>query len=252
MSDLAAKFAALQERIQRAAERAGRRADEITLVAVTKTHPLETVIAAYQAGIRHFGENRAAEGAAKAAGLARWLAQMADPLPQADRPTWHLIGHLQSRQVSDALGVYQIIHSIDSLKLAERLNRLAERDNLPPIEVLLQANVSGEASKSGFALAYWDTDKSQWAAFLETITQISRLNQIKIRGLMTMAPGTNNLDDACATFRRLATLRQVLQAERPQVEWQHLSMGMSDDFEVAIEAGATIIRVGQAIFGARE
>lgn len=246
MSELTVRLEALYQRIERAAQRSGRRAEEITLVAVSKTHPLEAVIEAYQAGLRHFGENRAAEGRTKAAGLAEWLAQQG-----GDASTWHLIGHLQSRQVDEALGVYGLIHSVDSLKLAERIQRLAERDNRPPVQVLLQCNVSGEESKSGFDLAQWQRDKTQLKAFLETIAQINGLNKIRIRGLMTMAPWYDDPTEARPTFQSLAALRETLRQEMLQVDWDHLSMGMTDDFEVAIEAGATMIRVGRAIFGER-
>jgi PLP dependent protein len=253
VSDIAPRVEAVYQRMGRAAERVGRRADEVTLVAVTKTYPLEMVIEAYQAGLRHFGENRAKEGRDKSAGLTQWLAQAQDSLEQENKlPTWHLIGHLQSRQADDALGTYQLIHSVDSLKLAQRLNRLAERDDCSPVEVLLQSNVSGEATKSGFQLERWATDKAQLTSFLEAVAQISALNRIIIRGLMAMAPFSTNPEDARPTFQSLAALRDRLQAEMPQFDWQHLSMGMTDDFEVAIEEGATIIRVGRAIFGERE
>ncbi len=246
MSQLKARLDSLYERIHRAVGRAGRRTDEITLVAVTKTYPLETVRAAYQVGLRHFGENRPAEGREKAAGLADWL------VPQAERPTWHLIGHLQSRQVSEALGVYHLIHSVDSLKLAERLQRLAEREGHPSVEILLQVNLSGEASKSGFALAQWATDSTQLAAFVKTAAQIGAFDKLIIKGLMTMAPWFDNPEEARPTFQSLARLQEKLRLELPHLSWQHLSMGMSDDFEVAIEEGATLIRVGRAIFGERE
>lgn len=247
MSQVTANVEAVYRRMQRAAERAGRSVGEITLVAVSKTHPLETVIQAYQAGLRHFGENRTGEGREKAAGLAEWLTQTG-----GEPPTWHLIGHLQSRQVEEALGVYGLIHSLDSLKLAQRIQRLAERDNQPPVEVLLQCNVSGEASKSGFDIAQWSSDQSQLHAFLEAVGQIGALDKIMIRGLMTMAPWFDNPELARPTFQSLAALRVRLQAELPQFDWSQLSMGMTDDFEVAIEEGATLVRVGRAIFGERE
>jgi hypothetical protein len=246
LSNIAANLEAVNRRISAAAERAGRSAREVTLVAVTKTHPLETVIEAYQAGLRHFGENRAAEGKAKAAGLTEWLQQTG-----GEPPVWHLIGHLQSRQVDEVLGVYPFIHSLDSLKLAQRLDRLATRDNCPPVEVLLQCNVSGETSKSGFELARWSSDKRQWQTFLDTVVQISRLDKVIIRGLMTMAPWFDNPTEARPTFQSLATLRVKLRAELPHLDWTHLSMGMSDDFEIAIEEGATLIRVGRILFGER-
>jgi hypothetical protein len=250
VSEIAANLDRIYRRIEAAAQRAGRQADEITLVAVTKTHPLETVIAAYQAGIRHFGENRAQEGQDKVIGLIEWLADEPEQA-QAKPPTWHMIGHLQRRQVGQVLGHFALIHSVDSLRLAERINRLAERDNVQAVEVLLECNVSGEESKEGFDLNNWSTDRAQLDAFLETVGQIGALDRIVLRGLMTMAPFYDDPDDARPTFQNLATLRRTLQSELPQFDWRQLSMGMTNDFEVAIEEGATIVRVGRAIFGER-
>jgi hypothetical protein len=246
LPNIAANLEAVNRRIIAAAQRAGRSPNEITLVAVTKTYPLETVIQAYQAGLRHFGENRAAEGQEKAAGLSEWLKQAG-----GERPTWHLIGHVQSRQVDEALGVYRFIHSVDSLKLAQRLDRLAARGNHPPVEILLQGNVSGEATKSGFELVQWSSNKMQWQTFLDAAAQIGSLDKVIIRGLMTMAPWFDNPEEARPTFQNLAALQAKLRVELPQFDWTHLSMGMSDDFEVAIEEGATLVRVGRAIFGER-
>jgi hypothetical protein len=162
-----------------------------------------------------------------------------------------LIGHLQSRQVGQALGQFKLIHSVDSLKLAQRINRLAERDGYPPVEVLLECNVSGEATKSGFGLNHWSTDKRQFTAFVDAVAQMAGLDKIIIRGLMTMAPLSADPEETRPVFRNLAALRETLRAELPQFKWEHLSMGMTDDFEVAIEEGATIIRVGRALFGER-
>ncbi len=250
MNNLAANIAAVHERMQAAATRAGRRREEITLVAVTKTHSLETVVAAYRAGLRHFGENRVAEGGEKVAGLAAWLAS-AGPVEAVDRPTWHLIGHLQSRQVGQALEQFQVIEAVDSLKLAERINRLAERDGYPPVEVLLECNVSGEASKYGFALEHWSSNPAQLDAFLQAVSEMAALDKLIIRGLMTMAPLVADPEETRPVFKSLAALRAKLRIERPQVNWEHLSMGMTDDFEVAIEEGATIVRLGRVLFGER-
>ncbi len=250
MSNIAANIKAVYRQIEAAAQRAGRQAGDITLVAVTKTHPLKTVLEAYEAGLRHFGENRAKEGQDKVIGMADWLAG-APEKARDDLPTWHMIGHVQSRQVGYVLGQFKLIHSVDSLKLAQRINRLSERDGYPALEILLECNVSGEAAKAGFALDNWSTDQAQLDAFMEIIDQIGSLNKIIIRGLMTMAPLSNNPEDARPTFQNLAALRKTLQVEMPQFEWVHLSMGMTDDFEIAIEEGATIIRVGRALFGKR-
>ena len=247
-STVQANLEAVNKQIHAAALRAGRNAGEITLVAVTKTHPLETVIEAYQAGLRHFGENRVLDGKEKVQAMAQWLASQ----PDVDQPQWHFIGHIQSRQVAEVLeGSYHLLHSVDSLKLAQRLNRLAQQGNYPPVSVLLQCNVSGESTKSGFALTGWNKDNNILAAFVETTAEIARLNKIVICGLMTMAPWSDNPETARPTFKSLAALRHKLKKELPSINWHHLSMGMTDDFEIAIEEGATIIRVGRALFGER-
>lgn len=248
MSSIAANLDALYQRIDAAAKRVGRETNDITLVAVTKTHPLETVVQAYQAGLRHFGENRVQEGREKVTAMADWLESVPS---EQERPIWHLVGHLQSRQVGAALGQFSLIHSVDSLKLAQRINRLAERDNHPPVEVLLECNVSGEATKFGFALDHWASDSQQLTTFLETIAQMVTLDKVVIRGLMTMAPLGHDPEQSRPVFQSLAALSATLQTEIPEVNWRHLSMGMTDDFEVAIEEGATMIRVGRAIFGER-
>lgn len=247
MNDLSANIETVYERIEAAARRGGRSAGDISLVAITKTHPLETVIAAYRAGLRHLGENRVQEGLEKIEGLAEWLEEK-----EAAPPTWHMVGHLQSRKVGDVLGRYQMIHSVDSLKLAERIDRLARRDDYPPVDVLLECNVSGEASKYGFALNNWQTKPAELEAFLADVEQMARLEKLNIQGLMTMAPWYDNPEDTRPTFRSLAALQEKLQQEIPQIEWRHLSMGMTDDFEIAIEEGATLVRIGRAIFGPRE
>jgi pyridoxal phosphate enzyme (YggS family) len=248
MSNIRANIEAVSQRINAAAQRAGRNPNEITLVAVSKTHPVETVIEAYQAGLRHFGENRVQEGSDKVTAMTDWLSES----PGLEPPTWHMIGHLQSRQVGDALGKFSLLHSVDSLKLAQRIDRLAERDNIPPVNILLECNVSGETAKFGFALDQWSSDRSQLAMFIDTIGQIATLQRVNIQGLMTMAPLSPNPEETRPVFRSLALLRRTLQKEMPQIQWQHLSMGMTDDFEVAIEEGATIIRVGRALFGPRQ
>ena len=247
MSDIAANTATVLARIKAAAERGGRKADEVTLIAVTKTHPVETVIAAYQVGLNNFAENRTFEQA-KIAAMSQWVSGQAG----LAAPSWHFIGHLQTRQVAEVLGKYQLIHSVDSVKLAQRINRLAERDGYPPVEVLLQCNVSGEAAKSGFELSAWSADGAQLQAFIADVTTIATLNNVVIRGLMTMAPITDDPETVRYVFQNLAGLHRRLQQDMPQIEWRHLSMGMTDDFEVAIEEGATMVRVGRAIFGERQ
>ena len=237
--ELAERLTDIRQRIAAACERSGRTPDSVRLLAVTKTHPPEVVDEAVRLGLTLFGENKVQEARAK--------------IPQcSSRATWHMIGHLQTNKARDAVEWFSMVESVDSLKLAQRLNRLAERDNYPPLEVLLQCNVSGEASKSGFELDQWVADKAQFDAFVAAIEQIVALPNIIIRGLMTMAPFSDNPEDARPTFQSLAALRQVLQMTLPQCNWTHLSMGMTDDFEVAIEEGATLVRVGRAIFGERD
>ncbi|RMF02394.1 MAG: YggS family pyridoxal phosphate-dependent enzyme, partial [Chloroflexi bacterium] len=199
MSNVAANLEQVTRRIHAAARRAGRDPRGITLVAVTKTHPLQTVIEAYQAGLRHFGENRAAEGNAKIEGFAGWLQTSL----RAEPAQWHFIGHLQSRQAAQVIGgQYTLVHSVDSLKLAQRINRLAERDTLPPVNILLQCNVSGEATKSGFALERWPQEPAQLNEFLQAVVQIQSLKKLNIQGLMTMAPWFDNPEDARPVFQR--------------------------------------------------
>ena len=244
-NNIAANLARVQARIQAAARRAGRDPAEITLVVVTKTRPLEAVQAAYQAGVRHFGENRVEEGGSKIPAFSAWLA-----VESGISPTWHMIGHLQSRKADDALAHFDVIHSVDSLKLAERLNRLVGLDDRPPLPILLECNVSGEASKYGFPLSQWQIDREARSIFFDTVQHISELPRLRLQGLMTMAPIVTEPEQTRPIFAALRTLRDVLIAECPAVEWQHLSMGMTNDFEVAIEEGATLVRIGRAIFEA--
>ncbi|MEJ2555261.1 MAG: YggS family pyridoxal phosphate-dependent enzyme [Anaerolineae bacterium] len=261
--DIPTNLACLGERIEGAARRAGRDPAEVTLVAVTKTHPVEMVRAAYRAGVRQFGENRVEEGQLKISAFDEWLAASSEA---SQRPTWHMIGHLQSRKAGDALAYFDVIHSVDSLKLAQRLNRLAERDvpgrggigtagALPdrlPMPILLECNVSGEASKYGFALSRWQEDRQARTTFFDVVRRIVELPQLRLQGLMTMAPIVPEPQQVRPVFAALRTLRDALAEEFPAVAWRHLSMGMTDDFEVAIEEGATLVRVGRAIFGPRE
>jgi hypothetical protein len=247
VSDITTNVASILSRVRTAAARAGRDPQTVTLVAVTKTHPVETVIEGYRAGLRHFGENRVFEKE-KIAELAQWLAGQAG----AQAPTWHFIGHLQSRQVGQVLGSFALIHAVDSLKLAQRLDRLVKRDGYPPVEILLQGNVSGEASKAGFDLSRWQTDGSQLTRFVDEVRQIAGLEGVVVAGLMTMAPIVADPEETRPVFRSLAALAQTLKETVPEIDWGHLSMGMTDDFEVAIEEGATLIRVGRAIFGERQ
>jgi len=210
----------LQQRIARACERAGSSPEEVTLVAVTKTVQADAIDAAFNAGIKDFGESRVQEAKPK-------IEQLHLLRPHL---TWHMIGHLQTNKAKTAAGIFDIIHSVDSLKLAEILNDSSQR-KLP---VLIQVNASAEATKGGFMLSEVN----------EAVRQIEKLSNLDIQGLMTIAPWVDNAEEVRPVFRQLRQLRDALGLK-------HLSMGMSDDFEVAIEEGATLVRIGRAIFGER-
>jgi len=220
MLDIQANLDRVGERIARAAERAGRRADDVRLVGVSKTVDVERIRAAVAAGLRALGENRVQEAKEKIAALGR-------PVP------WHLIGHLQTNKVRDALELFDLIHSLDRLELARECDRRA-RQRGRAVETLVQVNVGGEASKGGF-------EPDEVGAALEAI---AALDHVHVRGLMTIPPAVERPEDARPWFRALAAFGK----RHGLVE---LSMGMSADFEVAIEEGATIVRVGTAIFGPR-
>lgn len=224
--------ARIHERIAAAARRAGRSPDDIMLVAVTKTHPPETVRAAFEAGLRHFGENRVEEGTAKIRTL--------------EEATWHMIGHIQSRKTADVVEAgFAWVHSVGRYKIARRLHDALSA----PLDVLIQVNVSGEESKFGYANPH--NSAEAYTALTADIERMAALEHIRIRGLMTMAPYDPNPEEARPFFRALRRLRDTLSQDLPGIAWTHLSMGMSGDFEVAIEEGATIVRLGTALFGPR-
>ncbi len=222
----------IRERIASAACRAGRNPDEITLMAVSKTHAAGLIREAYDAGLRVFGENRVQEFSGKAAVLA--------DLKDAK---WHLIGHLQSNKATKAAELFDAIDSVDSLKLAEKLNSSAQSLS-KRLEVLIEINVGGEAAKSGLSP---DSPELE-----ELLNAGPRLDHLEFRGLMTIPPFTENPEDARPYFRQLRGLRDdIARRKLPFISMDVLSMGMSHDFEVAIEEGSTCVRVGTAIFGER-
>jgi pyridoxal phosphate enzyme (YggS family) len=236
-------LARVRERIAAAARRAGRRPEEVTLVAVTKTHPAQVVTAAYQAGLRDLGENRVEEASGK-------IPIVQEQVAVSDRIHWHMIGHLQRRKAGLAVALFDIIHSVDSLRLAQRIDRMAaESEKVMP--VLLEVNVSGEASKYGFEQSP-AAGPEERAAFLADVAQILALPHLRLCGLMTMAPIVADPEEARPVFVALRMLRDELGRRFPEADWRELSMGMTDDFEVAVEEGATLVRVGRAIFGERE
>jgi PLP dependent protein len=229
---IADNLALVRQRIAEAAHRAGRRPEEVALMAVTKTFPPEIIREAYAAGQRLFGENRVQEFAEKAPSLAE--------LPGLD---FHLIGHLQSNKAGKAAQVFSGIDSLDSLHLAERLNAAAEKAG-KRLPVLIEINIGEEAAKTGIA-----PDSPEFESLL---TAAPRLGQLEFRGLMSIPPFTDDPAAARPFFRKLCQLRERIAARNlPAISMDVLSMGMSHDFEVAIEEGSTCVRIGTAIFGAR-
>lgn len=234
-------IAAVRARIAAAAERAGRNPADVQIVAVTKTHGPEVILAAYEAGLRHFGENRVEEAEGKIAAL------------RADLPpdgVWHMVGHIQSRKTADVAALFEWVHSVDRFKVARRLSEAAQRLGRT-LEVLLEINLSGEKSKFGYDLSRWPDDAAQGEAFFAEVAHLLELPNLHWQGLMTMAPYTTDAETVRPIFRRLRLLREALRSRFPALDWPHLSMGMSGDFEVAVEEGATMVRIGTALFGPR-
>lgn len=225
-------LALIHDRIVAAARRSGRNPAEISLMAVSKTQPAERIREAYAAGQRLFGENRVQEFAAKAAAL--------HGLSDLDL---HLIGHLQSNKAARSAELFSAVDSLDTVRLAERLNAAAGILN-KTLRVLIEVNVGGETAKSGVAPESMEFD--------ELLAAAPRLDSLVFRGLMTVPPFTENPNGARPYFRKLSELRNTISARNlPGISMNELSMGMSHDFEVAIEEGSTCVRVGTAIFGAR-
>ena len=220
MNHIQPNLTLITDRIYNACRRSGRSIEEVTLVAVTKTVNAEAVRAAYNLGLRHFGENRVQEAAAKIEELSQKKLAV----------TWHMIGHLQTNKARQAVKLFDIIESVDSVRLATILNEHLQQK----MPVLLQVNIVGEGTKSGF-----QPDEIHAA-----VEEISKLDKLEVTGLMTIAPLSGNPEEVRPVFRKLRELKDDLKLEQ-------LSMGMTDDFEVAIEEGATIVRIGRAIFGER-
>jgi pyridoxal phosphate enzyme (YggS family) len=220
----------IQERIAGAAVRAGRSAEEITLIAVSKTHPASALREAYEAGIRHFGENRVQEWEGKRAGTYGLAA------------TWHLIGHLQSNKAARAAKLFHSVDSVDDFAIAQRLDRArAEARITGKLRVLIEVRVAAEETKSGVQINELST----------LAEKIAGLPKLELAGLMCIPPFLEKTTQVRPYFRRLRELREDV-AKKLSVALPVLSMGMSHDFEAAIEEGATEVRVGTAIFGARE
>jgi pyridoxal phosphate enzyme (YggS family) len=227
---LAGRLAQVRRRIEEAARRGGRSPEEITLIAVSKTQPAEMLKRALDARVRDFGENRVQEADAKIASVGREAAR------------WHLIGHLQANKARRAVALFDLIHSLDSIALAERLDRLCAEEGRDELPVLIQVDLAGEETKSGASV-------EELPKLVEAVTAAERLS---LRGLMTLPPFFDDAERVRPFFERLRKLRDTLESKGAfGARRGELSMGMSNDFEIAIEEGATLVRVGTSIFGER-
>jgi pyridoxal phosphate enzyme (YggS family) len=225
----------VEERIARAARESGREPEEIKLIAVTKAQPMDRVEAAIQAGAQFLGENYPEEALEKI-----------EKFKEYENIQWHMIGHLQSRKANIVAEHFDFMHSLDSLHIARRLERsLAEKNRTLP--VLLEINSGGEESKHGWIV---DTDK-HWTSFFGEVRKILELKHLEIHGLMTMPPLLDNPEDVRPFFQLLRTIQSRLADQFREVNWSELSMGTSADFEIAIQEGATFVRIGEAILGSR-
>lgn len=228
--DLHENIARVQERIAAACYRSGRRDEDVKLVAVSKTVSPDIIRQAYEAGLRDFGENRVQEASEKR------------PVLSDLTVTWHLIGHLQSNKARPARELFHWVHSVDSLRLAAKLDKAAVCSG-DRLQVMLEVNLGDEPTKSG----------AREDEVIQLAEQIGRLDTLALQGLMTIPPFNDDPERVRPFFRRLRELAQKIESTQlPNVSMKDLSMGMSNDFEVAIEEGATIVRVGTAIFGARQ
>ena len=229
---IAENLARVRERLDAAAHRAGRRSEDIALMAVSKTFPADSIREAYEVGLRLFGENRVQE-----------LAGKVDSLRDLQDTEWHLIGHLQSNKAAKTVELFDTVDSIDSLRLAQKLNASAQQLG-KKLKVLIEINIGGETAKSGVA-----PDSRELEALLSAAAELEHL---EFRGLMTVPPFSEDPQLVRPYFRKLRELRDQIASRRlPQISVNELSMGMSHDFEVAIEEGSTCVRVGTAIFGSR-
>jgi pyridoxal phosphate enzyme (YggS family) len=229
-SSIAANLDDVQRRITTAAQSAGRAGDSVKLIVVSKGRSEDQIRAAYQAGQRAFGENRVEEALPKTEALA-----------DLEGLEWHMVGHIQSRKTSEVAVWADWVHSVDRLKIARRLNDQYDGDL--PLPIFLECNVSGEVSKYGWNMA----EEAHWPELVGDLETVLSYTRMQVVGLMTMAPWTSEQTIIRSTFRRLRLLRDHLQ-EKVGRELPYLSMGMTADFEVAIQEGATHVRIGTAVF----
>ncbi|KPL06864.1 hypothetical protein AMJ86_06860 [bacterium SM23_57] len=228
------QFESVKLRVQSAAQSAGRDPDEIRLMVVTKAHSVNIVKAVVASGARILGENYVEEAIPKI-----------NAIDNKD-VEWHMIGHVQSRKARQVCDHFSWVHSLDRRKIARRLNDFAGQKNMK-MPVLLECNISGEESKFGYPV--WKPE--QWPEFVDEVAFILELDNLEVKGLMTMPPWDTDPEASRPYFQYLRRLRAFLCQKYPEEGWKELSMGMSNDFEVAIQEGATIIRIGTAILGSR-
>ncbi len=222
----------VREEISRAAQGVSRKPSDIKLVVVTKTESIEVIEELFSMGVRDFGENRVEESINKI----KYFSNKSSV-------KWHMIGHVQSRKAEQISEYFDYLHSLDNLKLAKRLNRFAtERNKIMP--VLLQINVSGEQSKSGLLAA----DEKKWDDLMPDFESLLSLPNLKIQGLMTMAPYGIDPEETRPVFVRLRKFRDHSKNKFPGISWKELSMGMSSDFQIAVQEGASILRIGSKVF----
>ena len=235
MPKIPERFQKICDELRIAMGESGRGPGAVKLVVVTKGHAVESIQAVIEAGAKDLGENYVQEALEKVAAF-----------PSNSEIVWHMIGHIQSRKARSVIGNFPWIQSVDSLKLARRLDRFAGEMNLKP-SVLLEYNVSGEGSKFG-----WDaSDDQSWPDQVDTVREVLALENLQVRGLMTMAPYDPEPELSRPYYQKLVKLSNFLSQEFGENNFRELSMGMSQDYQVAIQEGATIIRVGQAIMGPR-
>lgn len=237
------RYKDITDRIARAAVKTRRRPQDITLVAVTKAASPEALKQLIDAGHREFGESRAQQLGQRAVQISEWLARQAGktdkPIPKPEDIHWHMVGHLQRNKVKPLLSIAHVIHSVDSLRLAEEIHSGIEKLGRS-MQVMLEVNVAGESSKNGVAVG----------AAVHLAEQIDTMEGVQLIGLMTMAPYSEDPEEARPHFARLREIFEEVRFRKIGGErFKHLSMGMSGDFEVAIEEGATMVRVGTALFG---
>lgn len=238
MMTIADNLARVQDTIAKSCAKVNRSPDGVKLIAISKRKPVSAVLEAIEAGVQHFGENRVEEAIEK--------------IPQIETTqsiTWHMVGHIQSRKAKLVTPLFDVVQSVDSVSIARKLAKTVAENTI--LRVLVQVNVSGEASKSGLSAFNWQKDADVQAQVWQNFREILETPQLQVLGLMTMAPIVSEMEQTRAVFADLSALRQAL-ADDFEISLPELSMGMTDDFPIAIQEGATMVRVGRAIFGERK